>query len=945
MESKDAREDTIYLNSTINEIFATTEVTQYFTNPLDNAIELSVSFPIKEEINLSKFVITTGDKIVLSKVMPKEKAEEKYNDVISSGNQGFISNYNESMTGYTVNIGNINPKQKLKLNAVFIQMISSQDMSYSFDMMEKYPSFHYKELIHKGPDNKIINANFTIETQSKITRLIAPFLGKEEEKNSIYTTVFSNDYKKAVIKYSKNSDNQKSDNENLNSIIYNRYSGQENKYESFCLLFRTENMNNPILYYQYNPILKEMSYSINYVYPSKTLKNIPIPSKPDQDNTISYCSKYEDNTLNNTPGFFIFLIDQSGSMGGEPIELVKQALLLFFQSLPAGSYFQLIGFGSDYTKYNEKPVEYNQENVNNIIQVINNLDAGMGGTNISSPLEDIYKDSNNYYSNINLSRNIFLLTDGDVDNREECINLITTNSNKFRIHALGIGRNFDKVLIERSGKLGKGSSTFVQDVNNINSAVIDTLNKCLRPYITDIQFNFINYQNNNNNAIIRCNPVNNFTYQNEIMNYSFILDDKNKIDIENLSQPINIEIYGKDPKNIIKEKVSFMGGQNIIKIENGEEMGKMIVGKALKNNKELINDEKKEIEFAKKYQILSKNTSLFAEIINDGNNPQTKLIKVNLNDKKYENTMNIMSSSISSNYFLNYNMNNNINYNFNNNYNNIFHNNYNNMNNMNYNNNINNNYNSMNNMNYNNNNNNNYNSKNNMNYNNNNNNNSKNNMNYNNNINNNYKNYNSNNGFINNNNCNNNSIKNLYVNCSNSNMNNFINCNPNLMNSFNQLNKNNTMKDNFMKLNSSGAGSLNLKRKSYFNNCCNDYDYTEGGDDIYNANKANNIFKDDITRIIMSQNIIEGFWSENNETRKIINIIGKTIFDKICNNVKELYLNRDQLEKNIIYTILVIYYLENKHSDKLNEYKLIINKAKQFLLNQKINYEEFIKYI
>ena len=35
-------------------------------------------------------------------------------------------------------------------------------------------------------------------------------------------------------------------------------------------------------------------------------------------------------------------------------------------------------------------------------------------------------------------------------------------------------------------------------------------------------------------------------------------------------------------------------------------MGKMIVGKALKNNKELINDEKKEIEFAKKYQILSK---------------------------------------------------------------------------------------------------------------------------------------------------------------------------------------------------------------------------------------------------------------------------------------------------------------------------------------------------
>ena len=140
------REDTIYLSSKVNEIYAATELTQYFTNPLDSAIELSITFPIKEEISLTKFVVTIGDKIVLSKVMPKEKAEEKYNDSMASGNQGFISRYDEQMTNYSVNIGNINPKQKIKLNTIFIQMIGSQDMSYEFDIMEKYPSFHYKEL-------------------------------------------------------------------------------------------------------------------------------------------------------------------------------------------------------------------------------------------------------------------------------------------------------------------------------------------------------------------------------------------------------------------------------------------------------------------------------------------------------------------------------------------------------------------------------------------------------------------------------------------------------------------------------------------------------------------------------------------------------------------------------------------------------------------------------
>ena len=44
----------------------------------------------------------------------------------------------------------------------------------------------------------------------------------------------------------------------------------------------------------------------------------------------------------------IFLLDQSGSMSGEKIELIKNALILFLQSLNKGNYFQLIGFGSSF---------------------------------------------------------------------------------------------------------------------------------------------------------------------------------------------------------------------------------------------------------------------------------------------------------------------------------------------------------------------------------------------------------------------------------------------------------------------------------------------------------------------------------------------------------------------------------------------------------------------
>ena len=561
---QERQDDIVYISSKINEIFSTTEVKQSFTNELENLIELSISFPIIERLTLSKFIVTIDDKTIISKVLTKEKAEEKYNDSVSSGNVGVISRYEENYKTYSVNIGNLQPKKQIKLKSIFIEMIDTTDLSYQFNIMEKYPSFHYNGYEYKNTENKKINAIFKIETQSKITRLIAPFLKGEAKNNCIYKINYSQDYKKAEIEY-------KNDKHILNS-------NREGDNNTFNILFRTENMNKPILYCQYNPELKETAYSINYTYISKYLKEIPICEKPDEDNTISYAAKYEENVTNETPGLFIFLIDQSGSMSGNSIELVKRSLLLFIQSLPKESYFQLIGFGSDFIKYNEEPVIYSKENVKNIINIINSLKANLGGTNISSPLREIY-NSDNVYSKINLSKNILILTDGEVDNRNECINLIAANSNKFRIHSIGIGNYFDKILIEKCGKLGKGTSSFVKNVENINSVIIDTLNKGLRPYITDIKFEFENYKEEISSSIISCNPINNFVYQNEIMNYSFILPGKKEL------SNLKIKIIGKDPINQIENITKF---DKIIKLENGEQMSKMIVGKALKNNDELI---------------------------------------------------------------------------------------------------------------------------------------------------------------------------------------------------------------------------------------------------------------------------------------------------------------------------------------------------------------------
>ena len=288
--------------------------------------------------------------------------------------------------------------------------------------------------------------------------------------------------------------------------------------------------------------------------------------------------------------------------------------------------------------------------------------------------------------------------------------------------------------------------------------------------------------------IIGVNPINNFTYQNEVMNYSFILP--NNKELSNLK----VKITGKDPINIIESNINV---DNIIKIENGEEMGKMIIGKALKNNDELIKDEKKEIEFAKKYQILSKNTALFAEILNE-ENQQSKLIKVNLNE--YKNEIPKFRPMIYANFAM--------------------------------------------------------------------------------------------------------------------------------------------ARPKRMKM--ANFAALRMMAKKMDN-----YDMEERlqgrKENINISSPPTSGIKDNVTRIIMGQDIIEGFWEENEETKRIINIISLDKFNKIVANVNSVY--KGDNEKKLIYTILVIYYLKSNCSERLDEFRLIINKANKYLEKNGIKYENIISNI
>ncbi len=115
---------------------------------------------------------------------------------------------------------------------------------------------------------------------------------------------------------------------------------------------------------------------------------------------------------------FIFLIDRSGSMSGSYIKSARETLILFMKSLPENSHFNIIGFGSRFEKlFPNNSVSYTQETLDTAMAHLQNLQADLGGTELLSPLEAIFRSP----AVPGFSRQVFVLTDGSVSNTDRCI--------------------------------------------------------------------------------------------------------------------------------------------------------------------------------------------------------------------------------------------------------------------------------------------------------------------------------------------------------------------------------------------------------------------------------------------------------------------------------------------------------------------------------------------
>ena len=662
----------IEIKGSIINRFAKIELIHYYFNPTDKYLDTVYKFPRGLMQVFDGLKIYYDDKVIEGIIGETAKIDKIYEEQVEQGKT--VAKTNPIRTTSSQNqfdllvtkIGNIAPGKKIKVCFSFIQSLDiTRNKKYrlfipfvltpryvpSKQILDLLGNMIYKQNIRKDCQDKNELSKANIETLKALkNNSELKFIKREDDENLYYTydvnlfihssrdienifsptsnIIFS---KKNPRLYQVNLDQTQLNIPNENLVIEYDIKDSETYQPESIIMKHPSYKNDYSLFYSFNPLLmmknKLAKEVLDYNFEEGTN---PILTIDDDDPKLD---------IENFSGNFVFIVDRSGSMWGDRIEMAKESLIYFLKSLPdTHSKFNIISFGSTYEKIFDNFVDITEENINKAIEVSNKFDADLGGTELIQPLLDL----ENCLSNINTPTRIFILTDGAVFNTDECLQKIEQigKQKDIRFFSLGIGSGCDEILVKGMSMKGNGKPEFVQNAEEITDKVIFLLEESMRYYLKNLKVTFakgseeenINKYSENSKIFILPNEQNYSSLDAKtdlcaiIKSDDLINDNKLIYSFDCFNKKYKFEF----PINYIKE-------EDKSKIKESDMLHKIILNKYINliDTRNKYFDDKNEglnskaiEELSLKYQFLTSYTSLICLICDNNMTLKDKLLKV-----------------------------------------------------------------------------------------------------------------------------------------------------------------------------------------------------------------------------------------------------------------------------------------------------------------------------
>ena len=244
-------------------------------------------------------------------------------------------------------------------------------------------------------------------------------------------------------------------------------------------------MNNLIIYKKMNSrylfvviLMQMISFSLNDL----SLEILRSKSHSDQTGNLTplVVSLSSEDIINKVKGVdLICIVDESGSMSGQPISLVRESLKYLVGLMNEQDRVALVTFESyAYIKYDF--TQMTETNKNSLLSSINGLSAG-GGTNIYGALEAALTLLRHDYTSSERIASMILLSDGgdnyygaqELASKFESLLSETGKANyAFTLHTFGFGDYHDADLMNRLSIIKDGGYFYISRLLDVNDAYL-----------------------------------------------------------------------------------------------------------------------------------------------------------------------------------------------------------------------------------------------------------------------------------------------------------------------------------------------------------------------------------------------------------------------------------------------------------------------------------------
>jgi Ca-activated chloride channel family protein len=442
-------------------LIARTKVTQRFTNPTEEWVEGIYVFPLPEGSAVDSLRLRIGDRIIEGRVEERARAKATYQKAKREGRKASLVEQ-ERPNIFTTRIANLGPGETIEVVLTFQEELhyDAGRFSLHFPLVVAPRYIPGTEHVRGFSGTGWATNTNEVPDASRITPLVS-LPGQAPNKPAILHPVrmqvtLDMGFPLDVVESPSHSIKLNRDKGNTYTVGFTETSVPANA--DFVLEWQPLVGDAPSAAL-FRHSWEEDDYLLMMVMPPRAQEtNLPRLSRET-----------------------IFVIDTSGSMGGESIRQARAAVSIALESLRPEDAFNVIEFNSVHRTLFPASRPASTEAVAQAREWVERLQAD-GGTEMRSALEAALQVG----SESRAVRQVIFVTDGAVGNESALISLIKERLAKSRLYTIGIGSAPNAHFMTKAAQFGRGTFTYIGRPEEVSEKMRELFSKIEQPVLHDL---------------------------------------------------------------------------------------------------------------------------------------------------------------------------------------------------------------------------------------------------------------------------------------------------------------------------------------------------------------------------------------------------------------------------------------------------------------------------